>query len=158
MRVNTNSQGLHTVAPRVVNNIHDNPELIVGNSSNVLRDYRLIKINVSNIHVFSSRRVARSSSWNVFCNWAQLRPWGPLAKEDNVNIASPSVWLVTFEENKLLQGDVGSQGSKSDIQCLGAGYNIWYVWMLKCLCTERNDVLQNIIADLWAAGQHKRYV
>ena len=51
-RIDNNCEWLHLVHPQVVDDLHGNPEWIVGNSSDVLGEYRLIKIKVSQLRYF----------------------------------------------------------------------------------------------------------
>ena len=48
-RVDGNCNWLHVVCPQVVKDIYGNPELIVGNCTDVLGEFSLIKVNVSKL-------------------------------------------------------------------------------------------------------------
>ena len=51
-RVDGNCHWLHIVCPQVVNDIYGNPEWIVGNCSDVLGEFSLIKVHVSKLRYF----------------------------------------------------------------------------------------------------------
>ena len=52
-RVDNNCHWLHIMAPHIINDIYDNPEWIVGNCSDVLGEYRLVKIHVTKLRYFA---------------------------------------------------------------------------------------------------------
>ena len=160
-RIDNNCEWLHIIHPQVVNDLHNNPEWIVGNSSDVLGEYRLIKIKVSQLRYFpimgESNLLPVNPEASEAVEIARLRG-GPLADEENVRIASLPCWLVAYKGMNLPQGDIRSDESASDLECMGAGYKIWYLWALKHVNTDRNDTLQNIIDDVKRDGTYERYV
>ena len=51
-RIDNDCQWLHITAPKVIKDINDNPEYIVGNSSEILWEFCLLKIHVSKLCYF----------------------------------------------------------------------------------------------------------
>ena len=160
-RVDGNCHWLHLVCPQVVNDIYGKPEWIVGNCSDVLGEFSLLKIHVTKLRYFAiigqdavlpvRSEVSESVPTNV------LRG-GPLATEEGAKIASLPAWLVAFKGSKLPQGDVRSDESEADMDFMGPGYKLWHECALKHMANERNDVLQQFVHDFKAAGTYERYV
>ena len=126
-RIDNDCQWMHIIHLQVVNDLHNNPEWIVGNSRDVLGEYRLIKINVSKLRYFpiigESGLLPVNPEASEAIKIAHLRG-GPLADEEGVHIAALPSWLVAFEGMKLPQGDIRLDESASDLECMGAGYKI----------------------------------
>ena len=117
----------------------------------VLGGYRLIKINVSKLRYFpiigESGLLPVNLEANEAIEHSHLRG-GALAEEEGAKVASLPSWLVAFKGMKLPQGDIRSDESASDLECIGVWYKIWYLLALKHVNTARNGLLQNMIEDL----------
>ena len=126
-RIDNNCEWLHIIHPQVVNDLHDNPEWIVGNSSDVFGEYHLIKIKVHKLRYFpiigESRLLPVNPEASEAIKIAHLRG-GPLTDEEGVHISTLPSWLVAFKGMKLPQGDIRLDESASDLECMGAGYKI----------------------------------
>ena len=160
-RVDNNCHWLHIVSPRIVNDIQDNPEWIVGNCSDVLGEYRLVKVRVSKLRYFGimgdGNLLPVDPEVSESIEPSHLRR-GPFADERDIKIASLPCYLVAFNGSKLPQGDVRSEESQADMVDMGPGYKIWYDWMIQFAGTEKNDVLQNTMEILRTAGTYERFV
>ena len=124
-RVDGNCHWLHIVCPQVVNDIYGNPEWIVGNCSDVLGEFSLIKVHVSKLRYFAiigqDADLPVRSEANEAVPTSVLRG-GPLASEGGAKIASLPCWLVAFKGSRLPQGDVPSDESDSDMDYMGPGF------------------------------------
>ena len=91
------------------------------NSSNALGEYCLIKIHIFKLYYFpiigqgNLLLVVPEVNSAIEQNYLRREP---LTKEEDVKITSLPSWLVTFKGRDLPQGDVRSEESKFDIECL----------------------------------------
>ena len=130
-RVDCNGHWLHIVCPHLVNDINGHPEWIVGNCTDVLGEFSLIKVHISKLRYFpiigQDNDLPVRSEVNESVPTSALRG-GPLTTEDGAKIASLPCWLVAFKGSKLPQGDVRSDKSESDMDYMGTGYKEWHCW------------------------------
>ena len=128
-RVDNNCHWLHIVAPHIINDIYDNPEWVVGNCSNVLGEFCLVKVRITELRYFAiigeDNLLPVNTEVSESIERSHLRG-GPSAEEQDVKIASLPCWRVAFKGSKLPQGDVRSDESEADMEDMGAGYKIWY--------------------------------
>ena len=160
-RVDHDCQWLHIYAPQIVNDLNGNPEFIVGNSSDVLGEYKLIKIPITKLRYFpiigESGELPVNPEVDNAIDGSYLAD-GPLATLEDPRIAFLNTWLVGFEGEKLPCGDARSPESASDMECMGEGFKNLYFWTLKFLSTDRNDALHDALDAIRRAGQAVRYI
>ena len=129
-RVDNNCHWLHIVAPHIVNDIYDNPEWIVGNCSDVLGEYRLVKIHVTKLRYFAimgeGNLLPVNPEVSESIEPSHLRG-EPFAEEQDVKIASLPCYLVAFNGSKLPQGDVRSDESEAGMVDMGPGLSLIHI-------------------------------
>ena len=133
----------------------------MGNCTDVLGEFSLIKVHVSKLRYFPV--IGQDNILPVYSEVNESVPTsalvgGPLATEDGAKIASLPCWLVAFKGSKLPQDDVCSDEIESDMDYMGTVFKMWHEWALKHLANERNDVLQQLLEDFRAPGTFERYV
>ena len=141
-------QWLHIYAPQIVNDLNSKPEFIVGSSSDVLGEYKLIKIPITKLRYFPVIGKSGELPVNLEVDNAIERSYlnnGPLATLEDPRFSLLNSWLVGFAEKKIPRGDARSAKSASDMECMGEGFKNWLFWALKHLNTERNDALNDVI-------------
>ena len=133
----------------------------MGNASDVLGEYKLLKIPVTKLCYFPI--IAESGKLPVKPEVdktieSSFLDNTPLVSLQNPKVALLNSWLVGFSGKDLPYGNVRSSKSASDMECMGNGYKNWYYWALKHLNTERNDALQDALDAIRRAGVAARYV
>ena len=97
----------------------------MGNSSDVLGEYKLIKIPITKLRYFpiigKSGELPVNQEVDNAIDGSYLAD-GPLATLEDLRIAFLNTWLVGFEGKKLPCGDARSPESASDIGCMGEGF------------------------------------
>ena len=90
-------------APQIVNDLNGNPEFIVGNSSDVLGDYKLVKIPITKLRYFpiigESGELPVNPEVDNAIDGSYLAD-GPLAILEHPRIVFLNTWLVSFEGKK----------------------------------------------------------
>ena len=160
-RIDYDCQWLHIYAPKIVNDYNGKPEFIVGNSSDVLGEYKLIKIPVTKLRYFSIIGESGELPVNPEAKNAIERSYlvdGPLATLEDSRIALLNTWLVDFAGKKIPRGDACSPESAPDMKCMGGGFKNWLFWAFKHLNTDRNDALYDAIDAIRRAGLAVRYI
>ena len=146
---------MHIYVPQIVDELNGKPEFIVGNSSNILGEYKLIKIPITKLRYFpiigKSGKLPADLKVDNVIEGAYLAD-GPLATLEDPRIALLNSWLVGFAESKPPRGDARSPESASDMECMGGGFKDWHFWALKHLNTDRNDAFYDAINAIRRAG------
>ena len=116
---------MHIYAPQIVNDLNSKPEFIVGSSSDVLGEYKLIKIPITKLRYFPVIGKSGELPVNLEVDNAiegSFLADGPLATLEDPRIALLNSWLVGFAGKKLPRGDARLPESASDIECMGGGF------------------------------------
>ena len=160
-RIDYDCQWLHIYTPQIVNDLHGKSEFVVGNSSDVLGEYKLIKIPITKLRYFpiigESGRLPVNPEVDNTIERSYLSN-GPLATLEDPRIALLNSWLVGFTGKKLPCGDVRSLESASDMECMGGGFKNWHFWALKHLNTDHNDAFYDAIDAIHCASLAVRYI
>ena len=117
-RVDHNCQRLHIYAPKIVNGLNCNPEFIMGNSSDVFGEYKLIEIPITKSHYFPIIGETGELPVNPEIDNAIdvfLLAGGPLASLKDPRIAFLNTLLVGFGVESLRNGNVRPPESASDM-------------------------------------------
>ena len=90
---------MHIYVPQIANDLNGNPEFIVGNSSDVLGEYKLIKIPITKLRYFPIIGKSGELSVNPEVDNAIDGSYlanGPLVTLEDPRIAFLNSWLVGF--------------------------------------------------------------
>ena len=143
------------LCPQIVSDLHGNPEFVVGNSSDVLGEYKLIKIPAAKLRYFpiigeyGELPINLEMDNAIGCSYPSD---GPLATLEDPRIALLNSWLVGFAGKKLTRGDACLSESEFDLECMGGSFKNCHFWALKFLNTDRNDALHDAVDAIRSAG------
>ena len=155
-----NSQWTFIHDPHIHKDLEGNPKLIVGNSSDVKGDFRLVFIKIDDLAYFPIMGVKREL------------PSVPKAPEaltedhllgttfqgkQDIFICLLPTWIPFYNGQKLPEGDARDESNKEIISTCGEGYQTWQDWNLK-MWGAFNDVTLTIVEEIEAHNDVSKYI
>ncbi len=120
------TQFLYT--PQIHFNLAGNPIAFIGNSSNKMGKFSLIKIDVTSIHLFPY--IKDKASMDASFNHGDNTPEDWLSKTDWKDFDEPIVgtlipnFFITYFGQVLPHGNINDNDIKARLICLGTGYKL----------------------------------
>jgi hypothetical protein len=116
-------------APQININLAGEPIAFIGNLSNKMGKFSLIKINVTSIRLFPY--IKDKATMDVSLNHRDDLPKESLSKTNWNNFEEPIVgtlipnFFITYFGKDLPHGDISDDEIKAKLVCLSTGYELW---------------------------------
>jgi hypothetical protein len=116
-------------APQIHFNLADKLIAFIGNSSNKMSEFSLIKINVTSIHLFPYIKDKATMDANL--NHGDDLPKESLSETNWNDFKEPIVgtlipnFFITYFGKDLPHGNISDNKIKAKLVCLGTGYELW---------------------------------
>jgi hypothetical protein len=116
-------------APQIHFNLVGKPIAFIGNSSNIMGKFSLIKIDITSIHLFPY--IKDKATMDNSLNHGDDLPKESLSKTDWNDFEEPIVgtlipnFFITYFGQDLPHGNISEEKIKAKLVCLGTGYKLW---------------------------------
>jgi hypothetical protein len=116
-------------APQIHFNLAGKPIAFIGNSSNKMGEFVLIKIDITSIHLFPY--IKDKATMGVSLNHGDDLPKESLSKTNRNDFKEPIVgilipnFFITYIGQDLPHGDISDDEIKAKLVHLGTGYELW---------------------------------
>jgi hypothetical protein len=117
-------------APQIHFNLAGKPIALIGNSSNKMGEFSLIKIDITSICLFPSY-IKDKATMDVSLNHGDIMPMELLSKANRNDFEEPIIgtlipnFFITNFGQDLPHGNISDDKIKAKLVCLGTGYELW---------------------------------